>query len=180
METKLYCSSENCGVATWGWVGPHPPPPRGRGWVGPDPPPPPLPHGGTGGSGPPSSVQTPEISANPLKRFLYNWGWVYHACCNVLLFSSKETLFGPPTCLGWRRHCLRMHVMFDSCGIVERESWMVQYLTQLLILSSWLPSLLTVFFTKTTVWFIIRARHCIKYRIIEQYWKFERVVCRSL
>ena len=42
------------------------------------------------------------------------------------------------------------------------------------------PSLLTAIFSKAAVRFIIRARHCVEYRIIEQYCKFERVVCRLL
>ena len=38
-------------------------------------------HGGMGGSGPPTSVQTPpEIRANPLRSVLYIGGGVSHAC----------------------------------------------------------------------------------------------------
>ena len=59
--------------------------------------------GGMGGSGPPTSVQTPpEICANPLKSVLYiGGGGPMHVYCNFLLLTSKEKLFGPPTFLGW-------------------------------------------------------------------------------
>ena len=57
-------------------------------------------HGGNGGSGPPTSVQTPpEICANPLRIVLYIGGPM-HVYCNFLLLTSKEKLFGPPTFFG--------------------------------------------------------------------------------
>ena len=55
-----------------------------------------------GGSGPPTSVQTPpEISANSLKSFCIYRGRVFHACIlELLLLTSKEIWFGPPTFFG--------------------------------------------------------------------------------
>ena len=50
-----------------------------------------------GGSGPPTSVQTPpEICANPLKSVLHIGGCPMHVYCNFLLLTSKEKWFGPP------------------------------------------------------------------------------------
>ena len=60
--------------------------------------------GGMGGSGPPTCVQTPpEISANPLKSFLHILGGnPTHVCIilQLLLLTSKEKWFGPPTFFG--------------------------------------------------------------------------------
>ena len=97
------------------------------------------------------------------------------SCMHVVTYYivRTPTFFGLATPL-FENACY-VYVRQLSYGIVERESWMVQYLTRLPILSSWLPSLLTVILTKAIVGFIIRARHCIKYHRIEQYWKFKRV-----
>ena len=58
----------------------------------------------TGGMGvrTPTSVQTPpEISANPLKSLYIHGGGVSYACIlELLLLTSKEIWFGPPTFFG--------------------------------------------------------------------------------
>ena len=62
--------------------------------------------GGMGGSGPPTSVQTPpEICANPLRSVLCIGGPM-HVYCNILLLTSNNNKFGPPLFLGWLRHCV--------------------------------------------------------------------------
>ena len=66
-------------------------------------------HGGEwGGPDPPTSVQTPpEISANPLKMFIYIGGGGYpiHVYWNFYCSPAKKYGSDPPLFLGWLRHC---------------------------------------------------------------------------
>ena len=77
--------------------------------------------GGMGGSGPPTSVQTPpEICANPLKSVLIYREGPMHVYCYFLLLISEENFFGPPTFLGWRHHYNGMKLMEHVMKILER------------------------------------------------------------
>ena len=82
-----------------------------------------------GGSGPPTSVQTPpEICVlNPLKSVLYIGG-VSHVC-NFLLLTSKEKLFGPPTLFGLatplgRTSGYQNPTWIDNCPMVIKRDFL--------------------------------------------------------
>ena len=99
-------------------------------------------HGGMGGSGPPTFVQTPlEISTNPLKSFCIYGGCPMYGFCNFYCSPAKKNCSDTPLFLDWGRHCM-MRASKPARGRCRRPEVLeqVQYLHFLFFVREWTES----------------------------------------